>query len=68
MNQSFYRFGGSTAMADHYLKTIDKSEEPKLNSTFTSLLSDKLKQRLADYNEKKRSKPNLVEKDPIVRV
>jgi len=43
-------------------------EVPKLNTQFNSILSTKLKKRLAEYNESKKPKTNIIDKDPLVRV
>jgi hypothetical protein len=64
-NQSFYRFGGKTPLGRH----IDRVDEPpKLNATFQTILSQKLKRRIAEYNESKRQAHNVIVKDPLVRV
>lgn len=68
-NQSFYRFGGTTPIRKH-VDRIVVEEPPKLNSTFHTILSAKLKKRLAEYNESKKAaqKVNHYDKDPLVRV
>ena len=64
MNQSFYRFGGKTPIAKH-VNSIE--DVPKLNSHFNTILSAKLKKRLAEYNESKNPKNvNIIDKDPLV--
>lgn len=64
-NQSFYRFGGTTSLSKH----VDRIDEtPKLNSTFHTILSKRLKQRLADYNESKKVEATVYDKDSLVRV
>ena len=50
INQGFYRFGGKTPIGKH---VTSQEEVPKLNSTFTTMLSQKLKNRIAEYNESK---------------
>lgn len=66
MNQTFYRFGGTTKINQHVEKFA--GEPPKLNSTFNTILSSKLKARLAEYNAKKRAEAANYDKAPMVRV
>ena len=69
-NQSFYRFGGTTPIRKHVDRIGGETAEaiPKLNSTFHTILSSKLKKRLAAYNESKKPKVTNYDKDPLVSV
>jgi len=62
---SFYRFGGKTPLGKHFQNLNDV---PKLDSKFSTILSDKLKKRLQEYNESKKPPVIPYTKDPIVRV